>query len=370
MATVYRRGRTWWGRVQREGHDLRQSLKTSSKAVAQQRLRAWLEELDRVAWGGKPRRTFDEMAVKFIDEHLPTLKPRAAARYVVSIERLTDSFEGKLLDEIGSAALAEFAAKRRRDGVARRGKGKIPVIHAISPASIRRDLACLSSMFGCAIDWEWTEVNPVGPYLRRQRKRGSLRESPPRTRYLSHDEEARLLAKASPYVAVAIAFAIDTGLRVEEQFALERAQLSSGRVTVTAATSKNSRARTVPLLPRSARLSAQIPPHLRCPFVFVNPQTQQRYRNLDKGFRAAARRAGIRDLRWHDLRRTCGCRLLQDKGFSLEQVKDWLGHSSVKVTERTYAFLRIDDLERALAAAAPKPPTRRAKKLATKVSDA
>jgi len=50
--------------------------------------------------------------------------------------------------------------------------------------------------------------------------------------------------------------------------------------------------------------------------------------------------------------RTCGCRLIQDKGFSLLQVSKWLGHSSVKVTEKHYAFLFVDHLEKQLAKSA------------------
>jgi integrase len=233
-------------------------------------------------------------------------------------------------------------------------------VTAISPASIRRDLACLSSMFGCAIDWEWIDVNPVSAYLRRRRKRGALRESPPRTRYLSHAEETALLAAAAPHVAAAIAFAIDTGLRTEEQFSLEWPLITSTRVRVPIGVAKNGRGREVPLLDRSAQISARLTRHIRSSFVFFNPETGTRYRNLDKGFRAACRRAGLKDVRWHDLRRTCGCRLLQDRGFSMEQVGAWLGHSSVKVTEKTYAFLGIEDLERKLEGSAQKPAHRAA----------
>ena len=75
---------------------------------------------------------------------------------------------------------------------------------------------------------------------------------------------------------------------------------------------------------------------------------------MNKGMKAARRRAGLKALRWHDLRRTCGCRLLQDHAMSMEGVKEWLGHSTVVVTERTYAFLEIEHLHRAVANAAQK----------------
>jgi len=41
-----------------------------------------------------------------------------------------------------------------------------------------RDLACLSSFFGCCIDWEYLEVNPVPAYLRRFVAASPKREAP------------------------------------------------------------------------------------------------------------------------------------------------------------------------------------------------
>ena len=80
------------------------------------------------------------------------------------------------------------------------------------------------------------------------------------------------------------------------------------------------------------------------PFVFVSRRTGTRYTQIARGLYAAAKRAGITDLRWHDLRRTCGCRLIQDYRADLIHVSRWLGHTTTAMTERTYAFLRIEDL--------------------------
>lgn len=351
MATIYRRGRQWWGRVQRQGQDLRQPLKTTTEAVARRRLKEWLEDLDRIAWGEKPRRTFDDLALAFIDRHLPTLRPRSAARYVSSIAALTPSFEGLYLDQIGGPQLSEFEQARRREG--RRIPEKMlgrKAPHGLRPATIRRDLACLSSMFGFAIELEWCEANPVSAYLRRGKKRG-LREAPPRRRYLSPDEERRLLgAVDSPELRNAIALAIDTGLRREELFGLERSRvrLDRNEVRVMGDGTKNARPRNIPLLPRAREILAQNPAQLRTTFVLVNPKTGQRYQHMNRGLAGAAKRAGIEPLTWHDLRRTCGCRLLQDHGLSIEQVSRWLGHSSVLVTERSYSFLEDEHLQRAI----------------------
>jgi integrase len=80
----------------------------------------------------------------------------------------------------------------------------------------------------------------------------------------------------------------------------------------------------------------------------------RRFWHLDKAFRGACRRARVADVRWHDLRRTCGCRLLQDRGFSMEQVRTWLGHSDLKTTQRSYAFLDVSHLVRAIVESQPR----------------
>ena len=45
-----------------------------------------------------------------------------------------------------------------------------------------------------------------------------------------------------------------------------------------------------------------------------------------------ATRVGIKDLHFHDLRRTFGTRLLE-KGASLRVIQELLGHSDIKITQ-------------------------------------
>lgn len=346
MASIYKRGQkgkeVYWGRLTRHGVERRRSLRTTSAKVARERLDAWVAQIEGEGFGKRAKRTFDEAAVRFIDEHLPTIKPKSRTRYGVSIANLLPHLKGLDLTQIGSAELTAFTN-------ARRGEAAAP--------TIRRDLACLSSIYGMAIEWEWVDINPVGPFLRRMRRRW-LKESPPRTRYLTKAEEAALLAAAHPAVAPAIKFAIETGLRKEEQFSLVWSQiaLDPGVVSVSGSTSKNSRDRAVPLTKPALAILADMKRHDTLPHVFWHMDLRRsrkarRLNTMDRGLKAAARRAGISDLRWHDLRRTCGCRLLQSGRVSMEQVSKWLGHSSVKVTEASYAFLTIENLHAAIRTA-------------------
>jgi len=297
--------------------------------AARKRHEEWLASLD--TWGETPH-SYQELAVSFMRDYCPQLKPSAAKRYQVSMRQLDPFFGDKMLDQITSAALADYV-KARRVGA--------------SQATIRRDLMCLASMFTHAqVDLEWVDSNPVALYLRRQKRRGRLKESPPRTRYLTEAEEERLLSACRPDLAQQVAFAIDTGLRQEEQFSLPvwLVDITQNRVTVDKTAAKSGRARTIPVLPRSAQISAQsIAGKQPADWLFQKPNGD-RWPDRRKPFKTALKKAGLEDVTWHDLRRTCGCRLLQQHGLTMKQVQDWLGHESLRTTETTYAFLEAEHL--------------------------
>jgi integrase len=339
MAGLYRRGKVYWARAQRKGREHRRSLKTASRAIAEKRLRQWLDDLDAVAWGDKPRRSFDEAVEKFILEHLTSIKPNAAKRYGVSLKHLAEHFGGKTLAGIGTAAMSEFETKRRSAGV--------------STSTVRRDLACLSSLMTSAVDWEWLDANPVPAFLRRRAKRG-LKEGAARTRYLTEAEEAALIQAATSAPRVAMILAIETGLRREELFSLRWSQIDIVRGVISTTTkTKSGKSRKVPLPERSAQILAQLPRRIDIDFVLVNPDTGTRYVQQNKGLKAAMRRAKITDLQWHDLRRTAGCRWLQRDGKTMEEVSILLGHSSVVVTEQRYAFLEAEAVAASLGRTKP-----------------
>ena len=55
-------------------------------------------------------------------------------------------------------------------------------------------------------------------------------------------------------------------------------------------------------------------------------------------FLPALERAGLRKIRFHDLRHTFGSLLIQD-GASLTYVKEQMGHSSIQVTVDVYGHM-------------------------------
>ena len=324
--SVYRRGDTWWVRFRTQGRHIRQSAHTSSRREAEAFERKLRAHYEKIARGDTPRRTFDEMMARFVSEHLPTLKPSGEARYTKSLRLLQPHFDGLYLDQITRAKLADFVAYRRREGV--------------SPSTIRRDLSCLSSAFTLAISWEWADANPVKAMDKR-----SVKVSPPRTRYLSEDEYRALLVAAPGYLRPMIIVAVHTGLRLEEQLSMTRRQIDWQRKEVHVPVTKTDTPRTVPLSDEALDALRSLTTHLHSEYVFWHGDGR-RYLRVTRGLAGACKRAGINDLRWHDLRRTCGSWLLQS-GVDIFTVSRWLGHKNVSVTERAYAFLDTEALHRA-----------------------
>lgn len=322
--SIYRRNEIWWVRFRHQGQHIRRSARTRSRRVAEEYERQLREEYSRLARGGKERRTFNEVMARFVNEHLPNLRPESARRYVTSIHALKPYFDGLYVDEITRGRISEFIAARRR---------------IVSTTSVRRDLACLSSALELAIIWEWADQNPVKAINKRHLK---LLEAPPRTRYLTHTEYDRLLRHAQPYLRPLIVFAVATGLRLEEQLSLRWQNVDFPERKVFVPRTKTGTPREVPLTEEVVSVLRTLPHHINSPYVFCK-RDGSRYGKLTRGLSGAANRAGVENLRWHDLRRTCGSWLLQG-GMDMKKVSQWLGHKSIAVTERSYAFLRTEDL--------------------------
>lgn len=201
-------------------------------------------------------------------------------------------------------------------------------------------MACLSSAFKCAVNWEWVDYNPVQAVDKR-----SVKEAPPRTRYLTEDEYLALIDHAGDYLKPMIKFAVSTGMRLEEQLSMTWEQVNLADNEIYIPVTKTGTPRTIPI-PGPARLVLKgLPVHIHSPYVFCK-KDGTRYGKMTRGLAGAAERAGIKDLRWHDLRRTFGSWMLQS-GVDIHTVGRWMGHKSSAVTERAYAFMNTQNLHRA-----------------------
>jgi integrase len=69
-------------------------------------------------------------------------------------------------------------------------------------------------------------------------------------------------------------------------------------------------------------------------YVFPSPKNKEKHLAwVKRSFKTACKRAGVENLRFHDLRHTAATRLVES-GIPLHAVSKLLGHSSIRVTER------------------------------------
>jgi integrase len=59
---------------------------------------------------------------------------------------------------------------------------------------------------------------------------------------------------------------------------------------------------------------------------------------LYRRYKAALKRSGLRDLRFHDLRHTFGTQVIGNPQVSILQLKEWMGHADIDTTMKYLHF--------------------------------
>lgn len=250
---------------------------------------------------------------------------------------------GKIAREIGHWPLGGVTFKRLQDWC----EEKMAEPERRSPATMNRHLSAIHTAMTEA--WQRGEIEAVPPFP-------SYEEDNIKERYLSDDEERIVLewfaANTAPadeerqYMRLLFVSLLDTGMRCSEALELgpfNRRTNAAGElanVWLRHGTTKNGKGRIVPLTDRAKESVAALmasPLHGKVDSDWAG-----------RRWRVIARGLGIGDVGLHTLRHTCASRLVQ-AGVSLYVVKEWLGHSSIKVTER-YAHLAPNQFDGALAA--------------------
>lgn len=201
-----------------------------------------------------------------------------------------------------------------------------------------------------AVDRELLEQNPARDV--RVHRAASASGDDKLSGILSPAEQQALVAAIPERYRSLVVFALCTGLRQAEQWWLMWNDLvldgsEAVRVVVSRSVGglapKAGKPRVVELLPPARAAIASL--RRRCQWVF--PATRGGRRQQGKPPRHWRRwllAAGItRRVRWHDLRHTCATSLLAGwwgRKWSLDEVCEFMGHSSVQVTERYARKLR------------------------------
>lgn len=209
----------------------------------------------------------------------------------------------------------------------------------IRPGTINRELSVISATVNHAVRrWGVPVVNPV--------RYQWLKPEPPRLRYLTRLEASRLISHAQTLrldLADFIRLALHTGCRKNELLTLRWSDVSLERrfLVLRPEQTKSNRRRAIPLNNTALQALESLKRENQTEWVFAR-KNGERVKALDWLFRKAVKLAGIEDFRIHDLRHTFASWLVSE-GVELVKVRDLLGHTSIKMTER-YAHLMPDRL--------------------------
>lgn len=317
---LYKRGSVWWMSFNFKGRQLRRSTETSNRKLAETVLAKVKNDLTEGRWfdiAEEKKRVFREMVERYLREHSSLRKaPRSHVRDVSASRHILPVFGDLLLTDITPKKIAEYKGKRRLDGA--------------KPATINKELGLIRHAFNLAIkEWEWCRNNPM--------HRVSMEPVHNQIdRWLTLDEEERLLAASPAWLREVIIFALNTGMRQGEILSLQWRDVDFARSVLVVMKSKNRERRTIPLNGRVFKLlmEKQQGSLLKSGLVFTTSRgTRINARNLARAFYGAMEKGRIENFRFHDLRHTFATRLVQ-AGIDLYKVQRLLGHKTPAMTQR------------------------------------
>jgi integrase len=271
------------------------------------------------------------------------------ARHAASNAAIEKQRFGVLVEMLGHTALRNIDRGAVEDLLTR-----LRVEKGIKPATANRYASLLSSVFKFAVDRDLCRENPAKGV---RREREELRPVP----FISDADVRRLIVETRhPEMGAFVRVLSDTGLRRSEALALRWRDVDLRRGVLTVRKSKTRVPREVPLtaacaaaLRDQAARQAVIPLHGRGPvwghLAAIRPDAATRR------FKTIAKRAGLPDLRLHDLRHGFACRL-RETGAPIQVIAQLCGHKSLTTTLRYSRHMATDSLRNAIVALQGGPP--------------
>ncbi len=296
---LYKRGTVWWMSFTHDGEQYRRSTETEDRKLAQRIFDKLKGEIAEGKWFEKlpgEGYTFTDLMDKYMKEYSAFNKaPKSYKRDKGLRKNLEPVFGDMILTEISPLQISEYKTKRRMEGA--------------SPRTVNYELTLMGHAYNLAIrEWGWLNDNPV---IKVQKEKvNNLIE-----RWLTLEEEKKLLEASPKWLQEIIIFAIQTGLRESEILDLAWRQVEINRRTITIYEQKNKGVDTLPLSQTALNilLGKNKNPHHENDLVFPNMSGKRILpSNLIRSFQVAVKKSGIRRLRFHDLRHTFATRLVQN----------------------------------------------------------
>ncbi|MDI6727930.1 MAG: tyrosine-type recombinase/integrase [Thermodesulfovibrionales bacterium] len=311
----------WWMSFTANGKHYQQSTGTADRKLAEKIRAKVITQITEGKWfeiNEAKNRTFEDMTDKFLNEHCKLNRtPSTYKRYKDAVRLLEPYLSGLTLDKITSSLINHIKNDLLQKGY--------------KPATVFLTIRMLSKMFNLAIkEWEWCNLNPVS-------KVTLGKPNNEVDRWLTYDEEQKLLSVMSGWVREICLFALNTGMRQNEILSLkiQDVNLFSRTVKVAKENSKTKEARIIPF--NSVALEI-LKKRLSTPAISGYVFYEKTGRKIDQFsfanlFKHYVKKSGITHCRFHDLRHTFATRLIQS-GVDIYKVSKLLGHSDISTTQR------------------------------------
>ena len=277
--------------------------------------------------------TVNEVCARYMEEYVAVrCKPATAALYRSVIDR-------HVLPALGRAPIAALS------------RARVAEFHESlyeTPAVANMALRILSSMYRLTVGWGMAPEGTSNPcralvkYPERRRERFLTDSEFIR---LGHAlEEAETRGGASAYAVAAIRLLALTGCRRSEILKLRREDVALEAGELRLPDSKTG-ARVIPLPPEAVELLRSLLGTHDGPWVIPGRKPGTHLVNIDEAWHLIRERAGLGDVRLHDLRHSWASRALA-LGEALPVIGKLLGHSKMETTAR-YAHLARDSAQEA-----------------------
>jgi integrase len=316
---LYKRGQVWWMSFMYRGEQIKRSTGSTNCKLAQRIYDKVKGEIAEAKWFERmpgEDNTFQEMMEKYLSEHSARNKaPRSHIRDKGIAKHLLPSFGDLTIAEITPKLIAHYKTKRREEGA--------------SPRTVNYELTLMGHAFNLAIkEWEWCNENPV-------RKISKEKVNNIIERWMTYEEEQKLLNASIEWLRPILILGIETGLRQSELLNLRWSNVDLFRRTLTILEQKNKGKDTLPLNEKAIEiLKARVKVRsINNDLVFFNGNGNRvDARDLLRAFYSATKKAKIENLRWHDsTRHTFATRLVQNGVdiYTVQKLGRWKNISMV-----------------------------------------
>lgn len=194
-----------------------------------------------------------------------------------------------------------------------------------STTTVNRYLEIVSKMFNIAIDNDWIAKNPIKKDVKFKDKNYQLR-------YASESEENKLYSHSTGALHDIIFIAFNTGLRAANVIFLQGKNVNLDFKMIELTENKGNKHLKIPM---NSKVYNYFKDKIFEPdeyvFKFENTNKPYAVRTFNEHWNVLKEKAGIKNLRFHDLRHTVGTRLAKN-GVPVNVIRELLGHSDIKTT--------------------------------------